>query len=611
MPQIFKTPLLLSFRKIKSLISNHGLLCVVLFFTVFIYYPGLNGPLILDDLPNLKPMLMLVDGELTWLDYIKRSGFGWHDRPVSILSFLANFTLTGSNVFFLKSTSLIIHLICGILIYCFFQVLLSQKKLQVSAKARSWIVLWIVSAWLFAPIHVSTTLYVIQRMAQLSTMFMLAGMLCYVVGRQRIKQNRRYKHLPLIIAFTIFWPLAIFSKENGIIFPLLILIIELFFFQKINYVIKKDKFILYIFSALILIPLSIYVFVFYDPTGQIKSYDYRDFTLYERVLTQFRILVDYVLNILMIPGGSGMGLFHDDYQKSTSLFSPITTFLSLVLWSLIIIYGLYKYDKRQGYVLFGLIFFLSANLIESSYIALEMYFEHRNYLPSIGVFFTVALGIYYLAEKSRIRNLIFIVMYLVIVSYGFFTTYRVDIWRSWDSILLASQNKHPDSLRVQRGLVVVYTQRGELEKALNHLSKIKHLAMSKERTAIDIMYLMAYCSSGQYPPEDIYERFNIKEKIPEDHYTGTVFFWFVEAIEAGECFSLDMNRVLKIVQNRISYEDNGMNYNKWVQVVLLARLYASQSNWVEARHYINKAIELRPNTREKYINELKQYYDSM
>lgn len=65
----------------------------------------------------------------------------------------------------------------------------------------------------------------------------------------------------------------------------------------------------------------------------------------------------------------------------------------------LLILGVYKAGTRIGLVFFGPVFFLAAHLVESSVIALELYFEHRNYLPSVGIFISLGLAGYFAYER--------------------------------------------------------------------------------------------------------------------------------------------------------------------------------------------------------------------
>ena len=83
-----------------------------------IYLPGLGGPLLLDDLPQLQPILDQADaapGEL--VRSFSRSTSGPTGRPVAMLSFIADAVLHGDDTRWWKHTNLLIHLVCGVLVF--------------------------------------------------------------------------------------------------------------------------------------------------------------------------------------------------------------------------------------------------------------------------------------------------------------------------------------------------------------------------------------------------------------------------------------------------------------------------------------------------------------
>ena len=68
----------------------------------------------------------------------------------------------------------------------------------------------------------------------------------------------------------------------------------------------------------------------------------------ERLLTQGRGLSDYMQSLLL-PKMSDLGLYHDAYPKSTSMFAPMTTLfawlgLSAVVFMAFIVRNKYKQD---------------------------------------------------------------------------------------------------------------------------------------------------------------------------------------------------------------------------------------------------------------------------
>ncbi|MEZ5497755.1 MAG: hypothetical protein R3F25_13200 [Gammaproteobacteria bacterium] len=74
--------------------------------------------------------------------------------------------------------------------------------------------------WLLHPYFVSTTLYVIQRMAMLPTSFVLLGLFFYLKGRDEKYKNSKKSYFYIFRAICLYF-LATLSKENGIILPFL------------------------------------------------------------------------------------------------------------------------------------------------------------------------------------------------------------------------------------------------------------------------------------------------------------------------------------------------------------------------------------------------------
>ncbi|TFH49150.1 MAG: hypothetical protein E4H01_04870, partial [Lysobacterales bacterium] len=375
---------------------------VILVLAGAIYWPGLSGDLVLDDATTLEPIARLSRGELTWHEALYQ-----HDnfRPVSMASYVLNWLTTGDRVWPLKFTNLVIHLICGVIVFLLSDRLLARPVASMDYRRR-WLSLWIAACWLLAPLLVSTVLYVTQRMAALSALFSLAALLAYVCGRERITENRVQGLGQIALGLAVFWPLAIASKENGILVPVLVVVLELFFFsgaqrQAINRLTNR------VLGLSIAVALLVgVVIVAAAPSTIFFSYDYRPFTIGQRILTEWRILFDYLANLILLPGASPFGIYHDDYPLSRGLLEPASTLLAAAAWLAVLIAGWFARGTRVGIVAFGLWFYLAAHLVESTVLPLELYFEHRNYLPSVGIFFSLGYGGYLLISQARLKRVI-------------------------------------------------------------------------------------------------------------------------------------------------------------------------------------------------------------
>lgn len=538
-------------------------LAVVLIITFYVYRPGLSGPLILDDYANLFHLYNFGAGNISWQQLFMLTPHGY-DRPVSLLSFIGNWLGSGGNVYYLKLTNLAIHLACGLLIYRLSWLLLSLEIIGDDLRAR-YVALWIAALWLLSPFLVSTVLYVIQRMAQLAALFTLAGLVAYVSGRKKFAQYPLRGGVLIATSLLICWPLAALSKENGILLPLFLGIIEYFFFFRDSDR-KSVKTLRLVLAAAVAVPgLAVLAILVFDPGIFLAGYAGRHFTLYERLISEPRILLDYIGNLLLIPGASPMSLFHDDYLKSTGLLHPATTLPCLLLPLALIPFAFFTAGKKYRAAVFGLVFFYAAHLVESTFIPLELYFEHRNYLPAFGIYFSAVTGIALLLPRIRIRNTALAVLCIAPVTFSILTHQRSLDWHSRGGIYFSSAISHPDSPRVNEGLAYLYLTLNKPRLAIHYLDRVIALDPGPHAPEFYFKYLLAYCRTNKPMTAADYKKILNFRSLSNKASTVIYFQQFIDAVEAGRCDALDLNKIAdqfsRAVANRDrSYDITGVSY---------------------------------------------------
>src|SRR5258706_6911235 len=133
------------------------------------YAPGLHGGFVLDDIANLEPMHGYLRGELRWQAVVLTNGSGLLGRPLSMLSLLGNAEWAGLTPYSFKLTNLALHLACTLL-----AAALTTRSLRALPETRPNATHWgcaLGIAWGLMPIHVSTLLYQVRRMAILTALF--------------------------------------------------------------------------------------------------------------------------------------------------------------------------------------------------------------------------------------------------------------------------------------------------------------------------------------------------------------------------------------------------------------------------------------------------------
>lgn len=379
----------------------YGLLLVTLGLALLAYLPGLTGGFLFDDTANLTLNEALKNARPTWesLKQVMASGdAGPLKRPLSMASFAVNVWLSGMNPAAFKFTNLLIHLGNGVLVYLLTHQLLgalvATHSLPLGATRARWVALSVMALWLLAPLQLTSVLYAVQRMTSLAATFTLLGMLAYVRGRWRWLTQADGAGAALILIGAGFTLPAALTKENGLLLPGFLFLIEWLIFG-FGAASRQAQTCLK-FGHLLLVGLPVVGAAVWQLgwhfSDLIAGYAMRDFTFAERVLTEPRILWWYI-RWLLVPDIREMGLFHDDIPLSRTLLSPPTTAAALLEWISIAGLALWLGATRKAPVFaFGVLFFLVGHSMESSVFPLEIVHEHRNYLPSWGIF--LILGYY-------------------------------------------------------------------------------------------------------------------------------------------------------------------------------------------------------------------------
>jgi hypothetical protein len=312
-------------------------------------------------------------------------------------------------------------------------------------------------------------------MTSLSALFVLMGLITSILGRQRIQENRPSGALMMSGGLIGGVVLGSACKENAVLLPLFMLLIEWLFFEK-TALEKKTRNKLWWIYGLILAPYMLgLAWVAANPGIILDSYTVREFTLIERILTEPRALW-YYIGLLFIPSLSELSLFHDDIALSTSLVSPWTTIVALAFLLASVVLSI-SCRKRAPVLSFAILWYLLGHSIESSVVGLEIAHEHRNYLPSIGPIIGLSYGL--MLFYSRIRSVLMPILFsIALISVLFVSTYlRADAWQSEESIIQSMARHHPASSRSHFMLGELYAEKeNEPSKALIHYYKAYALA---------------------------------------------------------------------------------------------------------------------------------------
>ena len=414
--------------------------------TAMVYAPGLDGPFLFDDSTHITQNRWVQIKDLDWQSLLQAWNSSFNDfpsnRPLAQASFGVNHALAGLDPWSFKATNLALHLLSGLLVFVFVRFAFRAiGHAEVDARLSAVLAAATAAVWLLHPIHVSTVLYTVQRMALISNLGMLLGLVCYLYGRIRIAEGRQGAAWMLAAA-----PIALIGflgKENAVLMPLLLLVCELTLLRGLSPG-NCRGFIRTVWVGYIALPLVIgTAYVAGNP--ELFSYEGRAFTLEQRLLTQPRVLWTYV-QWLFIPDITAFGLFHDDLQLSTGWTTPPTTLLAAAGLLIILIAAL-TLRKTAPVFAFAVLFYLANHALESTIFPLEMMFEHRNYLASLGPLLLLSWLVVVVSARFKVRRLALVVGALLLLSYSAVTHLRVADWSSYRNFVFSTVENHPESRR--------------------------------------------------------------------------------------------------------------------------------------------------------------------
>jgi len=424
---------------------------------VIVYWPGLNGGFLFDDFPNLEPLghYGQVDSWETAKAFITSGFAGPTGRPISLASFLLDDNTWPSHAPWFKKTNLLIHLLCGLLL-CWATLLLIRNLKTVTEQQAQWIAVLTCGLWLLHPYMLSTTLYVVQRMAQLATLFSLMGIVLYLQGRLWLTTRPIKAYLLMAVGIGAGTVLATYSKENGALLALLILIIEFCLPQDKNKPVWQFRAVLlWLPSLAIVYKLASYI------NFSVDLWPNRNFNQVERLLTEGRIITEYLLH-LFVPRIEGNGLYQDGFLISKSWLNPVSTVFSWLFLTFLVVTA-FVVRKRLSIVALAIFFFLSAHLMESTVVGLELYFEHRNYLAALFLFLPVA---YYLVLWAKQTKLVMVVIVLILTMLSIMTFLRAELWSDSEKLELYWAQAAINSPRALNSLTTHIANSGRPVEAL-------------------------------------------------------------------------------------------------------------------------------------------------
>ncbi|HEX7325135.1 MAG TPA: hypothetical protein VF292_07260 [Rhodanobacteraceae bacterium] len=342
--------------------------------------------------------------------------------------------------------------------------------------------LLVAAAWMLSPINLMAVLYVVQRMESLCQVFVLAGLWAYLHGRWLMltangDARRDARGLSLATAGIVLGTaIGLTSKETAVLLPVFAFLAEAILMRFRRGVVcaaspspadaapkegandgpaserkrggagtRTDKRIWALFVVTLFAPAVFGGVWLLRQALNPVSWVGRTFTLGQRLLTEARVLVDY-LHWTLLPNPDVLSLYHDEIVKSTGWLTPWTTLGSIVLLAALIVVAVLLRNRRP-LVSLGIGWFFAGNLLTATIIPLELVYEQRMYFPTIGVL--LAAGALLIGRRWKIPHALprVFVAAVALVWFATATNLRAQEWSNPIRLAVAEAGRHPESPR--------------------------------------------------------------------------------------------------------------------------------------------------------------------
>ncbi|HIJ85414.1 MAG: hypothetical protein HW380_2690 [Magnetococcales bacterium] len=586
------------------------ILGLVLSLVLVLCWPGLSGIFILDDMINLKGLNSLKEnaGFYDWLEFMFSGLSGPAGRPVSLLTFALQHSAWPNDPDEFKFANLAIHLTNGALLY-FLILKIGHLAAWPTSRTHS-VAILAPTIWLLHPIQISTIFYVVQRMTLLSATFVLAGMLIYLKGRERMVRDQNTSANSNTGVFicgsgiAVGGILAILSKESGALLPFFLLVTENTLLASQPWPEKLKKWRLLELHGPWLV-MCAYFMLSWD--ALINNYASRTFSLPERLMTQTRVVSEYMGQIIA-PKLQGFGLFHDDYIPSRSLLHPPSTLWALLfLISLVLIALLLR--RRAGFFSFGVLWFFAGHLMESTFVPLELFFEHRNYLPLFGFAFIVAWAMqwmYHLTQSNRTRILSAFLGVLTLGSLAFMSREESTLWGDPVRQAFLWSKENPDSSRALSNWAGILFRAQMVDTAEELMDQFSR--SNPDNATMQVLKLSLICNlpeKSDLVDDDFIAEVTSKQGGNKATIISNLDF-ITGKVTGGKCKSLTLDPILKICLKLLENPAFGGPVVKNSLHLILGQIYVAKGDLNNAMlHYdLSQNYELRFDTTIEQIKWL-------
>ncbi len=503
------------------------------------YSAALGADYQFDDEANLVKLATVTDFDSA-VEYVFSGTAGPTGRPLALLSFAlqASQWQQGPDAFL--RVNIAIHLLNALLLaFVVRQLFLIRGDGREQAMLIGCVA---ASIWVTLPLIATATVFVVQRMATLSSLFMLLGFAGYLASRTLIERTPRKALLLMSTSLAAATVLATLAKEIGLLLPAYVLVVECTLLSRpasVSAALWRGWSAVFLWlPALVVIAYLLSLFNYPDYVIQ-----YRGFNAVERLLTEAQLLWVYLSKALLGLAGR-LGVYHGDVAVVRSLWSPVPL-LAVASWIALAIISV-VWRRRYPLLAFAVLWYLAGHSLESTTVAIELYFEHRNYLPIAGPI--IALTAFLILHSDRVRKVSLKVIPLVVLVNAVFLYSFTSLHGNPRVAAGFWAIKYPDSLRAVTNLVDHQARAGNTDQAVETIRGFVRRNPEYATLRLEELNLVCMTRPGELQPVTVDEvQAQLADSSLQFVALESLMELFVTASE-GQCPAVSTGTVMQLAE---------------------------------------------------------------
>ena len=442
---------------------------------ISIYANSLSNGFVFDDISMIQQNPDVVN--FKWERVLSLNSY----RPLRTLTYALNYGLGGLDPFGYHLFNLLLHAFNSVLVFLFLRLILENINSS------------FLGGILFAihPVQTASVAYISGRKDLLATFFLLLSVYWFVKWRRVGGWGRL-----ILMGCAIF--LAILSKEVAVIFPLLLLLLDLCVIR-VHGVVRKTTLLaetikagaLFYTLVLAFAVLALYYAIVWTEASRMDGY-WGD-NLLNQWGTSFKLFVHY-LKLAFVPYPL-IADYTGVFPVSTGFTEPMTLFCLLVV-VLYVVFAM-RFFCNWPLLTLGMGWFFISLLPVLQIVGFhEITADHFMYLPMVGVALSFGdLGARGLYSRS-INVLVGTVILCVFVIFSFLTVTRNWVWVDQVTLWEDTYEKAPDSYRANANLGQIYFEHFQRDPNRNPRLRESAIKFSKRAAEISPTDSLAYSNLG-------------------------------------------------------------------------------------------------------------------